>query len=241
NVQNYDGINQDPDAHAERLVALWSQIAESFHSYPDTLYFELLNEPHDKLTADKNNALILKLLTAIRESNPERAVIIDPAEWGNAPGLARLMLPAADRNLIPTFHYYDPHDFTHQGAPWEHREHQAPVDWPTKSYTQKAIAIAFDRALQWAEQQQRPLYLGEFGVYQAADMAARVRWTRAVVEEARARHLPYAYWELRSGFGAYDMEKAEWRTPLLDALVPKHAQPSASGPGALPVAAGGSS
>ena len=62
----------------------------------------------------------------------------------------------------------------------------------------------------------RPLYLGEFGAFNVAAMDARVRWTQAVVEEATLRRIPYAYWELRSGFGLYDLEKG-WHRGLLEA------------------------
>jgi endoglucanase len=59
-------------------------------------------------------------------------------------------------------------------------------------------------------------------------MSARVRWTTAVVKEARARQLPYAYWELRSGFGLYDLDKGAWLQELLDAVLPgQTASPSA--------------
>ena len=46
-----------------------------------------------------------------------------------------------------------------------------------------------------------------------------MRWTQAVVAAARKHGIPYAYWELRSGFGAYDFEAQAWRQPLLDALL----------------------
>ena len=56
-------------------------------------------------------------------------------------------------------------------------------------------------------------------------MDARVRWTTAVVEEANARQIPYAYWELRAGFGLYDFNRQDWRHPLLKAVLPAVAQP----------------
>lgn len=83
-----------------------------------------------------------------------------------------------------------------------------------------AIGQAFDRALAWSEARGVPLWLGEFGAYQTADMASRARWTATVRAEAEARGFPWAYWEFGAGFGVYDREAAAWRTPLLEALVP---------------------
>jgi endoglucanase len=219
NVHHYEEMGRDPDRHEARLVALWKQIAELFQSYPDTLYFELFNEPHDALTAAKNNRLLGELLAVVRPSNPERSVIVGSVEYNSIRGLDVLALPV-DPNLIVTIHYYEPFDFTHQGAAWANKQDQLGIDWPGKVGTERDIARAFDTAVKWAHRQGRPLYLGEFGAYEKAEFGARVRWTSAIVAEARARYIPYAYWELRSGFGLYDSGTKTWRRPLLDAVLP---------------------
>jgi endoglucanase len=219
NVHHYEEMVKEPDAHEARLTAIWKQIAEAYADYPDSLYFELFNEPNDKLTADKNNPLIAELVAAIRPSNPDRAVVVGSVQWNSFRGLPVLELPD-DPNLIVTIHYYDPFDFTHQGAPWANKQDQVGIDWPGKVGTRDSIAADLDTAVAWAKEHNRPLYLGEFGAFSKAEMAARVRWTSAVVEEARKRNLPYAYWELRSGFGLYDLDKGAWRQPLLDAVLP---------------------
>jgi endoglucanase len=236
NVHHYEEMAQEPDQHKQRLIAIWSQLAEKYQGYPDSLYFELFNEPNKNLTADKNNRLIAELLTAIRPTNPRRAVVVGSVQYNSFRGLPYLELPAHDQNLIVTFHYYDPFDFTHQGAPWVDRQHQLGIDWPGKVGVQANIGNDFNRAVEWANQHNRPLYLGEFGAYKAAQMDARVRWTTAVVEEAVLRGLPYAYWELRSGFGLYDYDRKDWRRPLLNAVLPPapSPQPTSWVPSAAP-------
>jgi endoglucanase len=218
NVHHYDGIAKQPDQHKARLIGMWKQIAERYATYPDTLYFELLNEPHEALTADKNNALIADALQVVRASNPTRAMIVGSVQWSSYRGLDQLVLPD-DPNLIVTFHYYDPFGFTHQGAPWVNKQKEIGIEWPGAVGTRQNIEAAFDKAMAWGETNGRPLYLGEFGAYQAADMASRARWTEAVVNAANKRNIPFAYWELRSGFGAYDLEAGQWRKPLIDALM----------------------
>lgn len=220
NVHHYDEMNQDPDAHKARLLGIWKQIAESYQGYPETLYFELFNEPHDKLTPDKNNALISELLAVIRPTNPERSVVVGGTEWNSFRGLSSLEVPASDQHLIVTLHYYDPFDFTHQGAEWANKQDQLGIDWPGAVGTQENIAVDFNRSVEWARLHARPLYLGEFGAYEKAEFGARTRWTTAIVTEANARGIPYAYWELRSSFGLYDLQKQEWRRELLDAVLP---------------------
>ena len=65
----------------------------------------------------------------------------------------------------------------------------------------------------------RPLYVGEFGSYQGADMKSRVQWTQAVVGEARKRKFSWAYWEFCSSFGVHDPIALAWREPLLQSLM----------------------
>ena len=63
------------------------------------------------------------------------------------------------------------------------------------------------------------MLLGEFGVYSAADMDDRARWTAAVRKAAEERGFAWSYWEFCAGFGAYDPAKETWRAPLLNALI----------------------
>jgi endoglucanase len=218
NVHHYEEMAKEPDQHVARLAAIWKQIAEAYKGYPDTLYFELLNEANGALTIEKNNPLIEKLLAEVRPSNPDRAVIVGSVEWNSYRGLPGFELPN-DPNLIVTIHYYDPFDFTHQGAPWANKQNDVGIDWPGRVGTRDDIARDFNTAVQWANEHQRPLYLGEFGAFSKAEIGARVRWTASVVQEARRRGLAYAYWEHRSGFGLYDLSTKTWRKPLLDAVL----------------------
>lgn len=220
NVHHYDGIDTDPDKHLPRLIGLWEQIAARYKDRPAGVYFELLNEPHDKLTEDKWNAAIGPLLHAVRKTNPSRPVIVGPGSWNAIWALDKLQLPKDDRHLILTVHFYDPFEFTHQGAPWA----KGADKWKGRKWTgsdseMAAIRKQFDKAAAWAKQRGLPVFLGEFGAYQVADMESRARWTRFVAREAEKRGFSWAYWEFCSGFGAYDPQAEAWRQPLKAALV----------------------
>ena len=93
-----------------------------------------------------------------------------------------------------------------------------------KAYTYEigdGVTKDFDKAAAWGKAHHRPIFLGEFGAYEAGEMESRARWTAAIVHEARARDFSTAYWEFGSGFGAYDRQKKEWHKPLLEALMAK--------------------
>jgi endoglucanase len=222
NVHHYDEMDSTPDKHLPRLVALWEQIAKRYKDRPATLVFELLNEPHDKLVDQKWNDAIPVLLKAVRATNPTRAVIVGPPFWNGIWALPKLKLPD-DPNLILTVHYYDPFKFTHQGAEWaaDDVKKLRDVKWDGTDAELKDLRKSFDLAADWAKKNNRPVFLGEFGAFEKADMASRARWTAAVVREAEARGFSWAYWEFAAGFGAYDRNKKAWHEPLLKALVPR--------------------
>jgi endoglucanase len=221
NMHHYEEIFRDPDAHEPRLIALWRQIAQRYRERPGRLYFEILNEPHEKLTEDRWNAMFPRVLAVIRESNPRRIVIVGPGHWNNVSHLEQLRLPE-DRMLIVTFHYYSPFEFTHQAASWvPNSQRWKGTNWRGTIEEQAELRKDFETAAAWAKTHRRPLFLGEFGAYSAADMDSRARWTAAVTREAERRGISSAYWEFASGFGAYDPAAGRWREPLLHALLPR--------------------
>lgn len=200
-----------------RFLNMWRQIAQRYRDRPPKLLFELLNEPHDRLNGEPWNALAAQALAVVRSSNPSRAVLIGPGDWNGVWELPKLKLPP-DRNVIVTFHNYDPFNFTHQGADWLARP------FPTgttccDAKQRQAITDALDNARRWSVANGYPLYLGEWGSYQAADMKSREQYTRIVREEAEKRGIPWAYWEFASTFGVWSPKEGKWVEPLRRALL----------------------
>ena len=72
NIHHYDGMDADPDKHLPRLLAIWEQIATRLKDRPEQVYFELYNEPHDKLTEAKWNDALAKLIP-IEQDQPDPA------------------------------------------------------------------------------------------------------------------------------------------------------------------------
>lgn len=221
NVHHFDQMDAAPDDNLPRLVALWEQIAQRYKDRPTSVYFELFNEPHEKFTEAKWNAAIPKLLQAVRKTNPTRPVIVGPGQWNAIWALPKLELPD-DEHLILTFHYYDPFEFTHQGAPWAPETAKFKGrKWTGSEDEQAKVRKSFGEVVRWAKDHCRPVLLGEFGAYQEADMESRARWAAFVAREAEKHGFAWSYWEFCSGFGAYDPQKNSWRDALKTALVPK--------------------
>ncbi|MEM2981387.1 MAG: cellulase family glycosylhydrolase, partial [Thermoproteota archaeon] len=220
NIHHYEEIVQNPDKHSGRFLALWRQIAERYKNYSERLYFELLNEPCLQLTSDIWNQFVKDALNVIRTTNPTRKVIIGPTNWNSVYHLKYLEVPD-DPNIIVTFHFYTPFEFTHQGAEWVDQPPTLGRMWSGTDVEKNQIMNELNIAFEWAAQRNLPLLMGEFGAYSKADMDSRARWTSFVAREAEKRGIAWCYWEFCSGFGAYDPVKNEWREPLLNALIPE--------------------
>lgn len=342
---HYDEMSSAPEAHIDRWLGIWRQLAEHYRDAPPAVAFELLNEPNQALGGPLWNSMIAQGLAVVRESNPTRTVVVGPGSWNAIGALNELTLPD-DENLVVTVHFYDPFAFTHQGATWVTPTPATGVTWtgaapgpaggwhdwswdtesdygagltitylagwagfylqadqPVTGYTAlvfttsravdllivcndtgdeaaavsttanveervelaacgsagsvprlflqngtataqppftvhmlelrgphgalplvstelSAIEDAFDTVQAWAAAHgDLPVLLGEFGAFEAADMASRVAWTGAVRRAAEERGFGWSYWEFGSGFGVYDPHDGEWRQGLLEALL----------------------
>ncbi len=68
----------------------------------------------------------------------------------------------------------------------------------------RGVTTALDTAAAWSRQFGRPVHLGEFGAFDAADHASRERYLRAVRQLAEARGIPWTLWEWKALFGYWD-------------------------------------
>jgi endoglucanase len=190
------GLMKEPDANAARFIALWAQIARHYQQEPEQVLFELLNEPNGKLDSTHWNALIARALAAIRPSNSTRTVVVGPVQWNSPDKLPELQLPESDRHLLVTFHYYQPMQFTHQGASWIQGSNAwLGTKWEGTDAQQAVVRHDFGAASGWAHAHARPLFLGEFGAFSNGDMASRARWTTCCARTAESLGIGWSYWE----------------------------------------------
>jgi endoglucanase len=224
-LHEFHALGKDPAGNKEKLLAFWRQMAAHFKDAPTSVYFEVLNEPFDKLTPELWNEYFAEALGIIRQTNPTRTVIVGPGHWNAISHLEKLKLPENDRHLIVTVHFYEPFNFTHQGTSWTDLKDKLGFDWKGTAEEIAALTRVFDKADAWSKANQRPLLLGEFGAFDRAPTESRVRWTDAVARAAEARHWSWAYWQFDSDFILYDVKREAWVEPIRDALIPKPATP----------------
>jgi endoglucanase len=211
---------KDVAACRPRLMAFWTQVSEHYKNASGKVVFEILNEPNQAADAVWND-LLAEGLAVIRKTNPTRNVIIGPAFWNNVGWLDRLKLPADDRHIIVTVHYYLPMNFTHQGARWTPEyQNLTGITWGTPG-DYATLDKDFDAVQAWAKNNDRPILLGEFGAYDKGPMESRTKYTAAVARAAEKRGWAWAYWQFDSDFILYDIDKDQWIEPIHDALIPE--------------------
>lgn len=224
NVHHYDEIDQEPAKHRERFAGLWKQVAAHFASFPDSLQFELYNEPNTNHSEAEWNLNLAAALKEVRVLNPDRAVQVGGVKWNQVYTLKDLKLPKEDRHLIVHIHYYAPFHFTHKNAPWIQgsKEWTDNASWEGTAAQKEAVRKDFAVARDWAKAEGRPVFLGEFGSARSnPDITSRLRWTRFIRDEAEAHGFTWAYWEYQANFGVWDPQAKEWRKELLEALTAK--------------------
>ncbi len=219
NMHHHDALFENPDTQKARFLAQWKQISEFFKDYPDELLFEILNEPHGNITPDKWNTFLADALSTIREDNPERIVLIGTAEYGGLGGLSKLQLPD-DQNIILTVHYYNPFQFTHQGAEWvDGSTAWLGTKWNDTDTERQVMQNEFAPLKAFEGQQHIPIHIGEFGAYSKADAASRKKWTTYLPRYLESLGWSWAYWEFSAGFGIYNPTSHSYNQTLVNALL----------------------
>ena len=159
-------------ADINKFKAIWKGISERFKDYSEYLLFEVFNEPYFYLSAEDINALNLDIISVIRSTgsnNLNRKIIItggDATSWEVIFTIPDNVLNS-DSNLIATFHYYQPFNFT-ASSQEQYNEY---------SFSENAknqITTRFNQIKNWSQSKGVPVYLGEFGADNSNGM---VYWT----------------------------------------------------------------
>ena len=215
-LHHYDELFEDPAAHRDRLAGLWRQVAAEFRDAPAGLWFELINEPHADL--DRTNLLetLAPALAAVRETNPTRPVIIGGENWSGVDSLATLELPD-DPYVVPTFHYYEPFDFTHQGAGWA--DPVPPVtgrDFGSAA-DRAQLAATLDKVRAYIARTGRVPFVGEYGAYERLSTRHRADYYRTISAAFASIGLQSCAWAYVNTFPLW-RDEGGWIEPIVEGI-----------------------
>ena len=203
NVHHFEEMMENPRAEMARFLAIWEQTSAAFSDAPDDLWFETLNEPYGALKGRVLQNAQQEAVEIIRRTNPERIIILGGEDWSNVDTLNSNIAPP-DEHIVYTFHYYDPFDFTHQNAPWTGPDGpKKKRGWGSQA-DMAELAKAVQTASRFRTQIGRPVFMGEFGVYEDVDAGERVKWTGAVRKAMEEADIPWCLWSFSNSFALYD-------------------------------------
>ena len=222
-LHHFNEVMEYPVKYEEKLLSIWDQISREYASYPDSLYFEILNEPSGEQNSDSWNYLAGRVISVVRKNDAHRKIIIDSVEFSNISTIPALSLPADD-NLIVSFHFYEPFEFTHQGADWVNGSNRwLGKTWKGTKEEKELIEDRLDKVAEWSRRNRIPVLMGEFGTIEQADRDSRIRWTEFLARETEKRQIGWVYWQFCSNFALYSCDQGEWDEALLGALIPVNA------------------
>jgi len=217
------------DGAVEQFADFWRAFAKHYGAFdPNLVFFEILNEPE---VEDRYRwaGMQAKLAATIRAAAFQNTIIATGARWSADDDLL-FVEPLRDANVIYSFHFYEPHIFTHQGANWAvdfwHFEHglaypstpesaeKVASEVPEAAHRLYVIRYGLERwnygrieaeisqVAGWARVHRVPVICGEFGVYRKyADPDSRAAWLADVRTALESHAIGWTVWDYSGGFG----------------------------------------
>ena len=233
------------DKSQQDLINMWYQLSDALKGYSnDSVAYEFMNEP----VADDHeqwNQLIAKVHKALREREPQRTLVIGSNLWQGYETMKYLKVPEGDKNIILSFHYYNPMVLTHYGAWWTPiGKYKGKVNYPgilvskedyeaapdsikkdlepylTQVWDIEKIRADFKDAIEAAKKYDLQLFCGEWGVYEPVDRELAYKWTKDMLQVFDENNIAWTTWCYDADFGFWDQKKHDFKDkPLVDLLM----------------------
>lgn len=224
-------------ADVEKILnPVWTQLAQRYQDATPYIVYEIMNEPHG-IEISVWNAIVERVFRLIRSIDQKHYIIVGGADW-NSTAAMKTLPDFRDDKVIYTFHFYDPHTFTHQGAPWCHMQRVTGIPFPYdpekmpsppedateiekrcfRNYpaqgTLKAVVDCFDQYAAFSRERSAPVYCGEFGCSaMCVSNEERVNWYRIVASLLEERGIARTSWDYYGGFGLFTINRNLPRNP----------------------------
>ncbi|MDH7570801.1 MAG: cellulase family glycosylhydrolase, partial [Armatimonadota bacterium] len=204
----------DPVAE-DAFVYHWDVFARRYRGISNQhLSFNLLNEaPRPRegyMTREDYRRVMTRATEKIRESTPDRLVIIDGLSVGNE--VVPEMIPTG---VAQSVHAYRPAGISHFRAPWVDRDSRfPPPSWPLR---REDGSIELDRRgleehyAPWGElaRQGIGVHCGEGGAYNKTPHPVFLAWMEDVLDILKGHGIGWALWNFRGSFGVLDSNRAD--------------------------------
>jgi hypothetical protein len=157
------GLFSDP-ASQDKFVEIWRKMATRYKDARPIWGYDLVNEPVEDGLGEGCldwQGLAERAARAIREIDPERTIIVEPAAWGGPGGLEE-MEPLSVSNVVYSVHMYMPHAFTHQNVHGKTPSYTYPGIIEGKYWNKAELERALQPAIDFQKRYNVHMYIGEF-------------------------------------------------------------------------------
>lgn len=221
-------------AEQDKFIRLWKDLSSAVKKYSNTMVaYEFMNEPVAD-DAEQWNVLLARVADSIRSWEAERVLVIGSNRWQQAGTFDQLRIPANDKNILLSFHFYEPFHLTHYKASWTNlKDFNGTVQYPgqivingasdeeKRVYNRDTLEKMMAKPIHLADSLGLPLYCGEFGVIDGSPEASKIGWYKDMVAIFDKHNIGYANWNYKSGsFGIVDAAMKP-RTELVNILTDK--------------------
>ncbi len=208
-------------AEQDKFIALWRDLASAVNKYPNSmLAYEFMNEPVAD-SAEHWNVLLTRVSDSIRSWEKNRTLVIGSNRWQSANTFDQLKIPAGDRNILLSFHFYEPFFLSHYKASWtDLKDFAGTVQYPgeivlngstereKKIFNRDTLEYMMRKPLHLADSLKLPLYCGEFGIIDGSPRNSAVNWYKDMISIFDQHKIGYANWNYKSGsFGIVDKDR----------------------------------
>ena len=197
------------------LINLWYQLSDFLKNRScDWVAYEFMNEP----VADEHeqwNQLVAKVHKALRSREPQRTLVIGSNRWQGHETMKYLKVPEGDKNIVLSFHYYNPMLLTHYGAWWTPLgKYKGKIHYPG------VLVEQFKDAIEAAKKYDLQLFCGEWGVYEPVDRELAYNWTRDMLTVFDEFNIAWTTWCYDADFGFWDQQRHSFKDyPLVELLM----------------------
>lgn len=199
------------------LIDVWRMMAERYKDEPVIWGYDLLNEPREENYRGEGmewNHLAWEIAKAVREIDPHKPIIIEPAKWGSPEGLHEFV-PVNVPNVIYSVHFYAPHHFTHQGVESFPKNKPYPGEYYGEMWDKERLRREFAPVVAFQKKYGVEIYVGEFSATRWAPDGSGERWLEDVIdimEENRWHWTYHAFrewqgWDAEMGSDPKDMTR----------------------------------
>jgi len=210
----YQLFESTPDSMARALEAAthhWRVFAKRYKDIPAAnLSFDLLNEPPFMPDQSRYEQVIRSLVGAIRESSPDRLIVVDGADIGQTP-----VMGVVDLGLVQSTRGYLPKMISHYTATWvpekEFESFEKPV-WPMvdkhgQRWDREKLRAELVEKWQPLVKLGVPVHVGEWGCFIKTPHDVALAWMSDLLAIWKEAGWGWSMWNLRGPFGIIDSHR----------------------------------